>query len=249
MDNEFFYLGIAMKSFERDVLKDAIRGTVKRLYEAQVSNLNIYRNTLDCFSASLDALVQGISVDEWLTQEKERQIQKTKQNAIGTLHEDILGSIDGVLSLPVGNLIDIIFENKKIIAEVKNKHNTTKGNHKVQIYRDLAKAIDQSYRGYTGYYVEILPKGAKSYDETFTPSDNQTGSRLEQREDIRRIDGRSFYALLTGKDNAIDELYDNLPQIVSEIIMEEFSVNLDSEKITKSKLFYEIFAKAYGERS
>lgn len=235
-----------LKAFNRDNLKIAIKDAVKRLYDAQVSEPNLYRNTLDCFSASLDALVQGITLDEWLKQEKERQIQKTKQNAIGSLHEAILGSIDGVMNLPVGKLIDIVSDNQKVIAEVKNKHNTTKGNHKAQIYRDLEAAIDHSYKGYTGFYVEILPKGAKTYNEPFSPSDNQTHTKLPERNDIRRIDGRSFYALLTGKENAIDELYDNLPGIVAEIINEEFSVSLDSKNVTDSELFDEIFTKAYG---
>lgn len=237
-----------MEYFNRDLLKEAIRSTVKRLYEAQTTDLDIYRNTLDCFSASLDALVQGISLDDWLLQERERQIQKTKQNAIGSLHEDIMGSIEGVESLAVGHLIDIVCDEKKLMAEVKNKHNTTKGNHKVQIYRDLEKAISESYPGYTGYYVEILPKGAKTYNEPFTPSDNQTGNRLESREDIRRIDGRSFYGLLTGNENAIDELYDNLPSIVAEIIQEEYSICLDYKEMTGSDLFNKIFVEAFGSR-
>lgn len=236
-----------MKSFNEKVLKKSITATVRRLYEAQNQDLDLYRNTLDCFSASMDALVQGISLEEWLAQEKERQVQKTKQNAIGSLHEDILGSIDGVESLPNGNLIDIVCRDKKIIAEIKNKHNTTKGNHKVQIYRDLAASIDKSYRGYTGYYVEILPKGAKAYDEPFNPSDNKTHTRLPLRNDIRRIDGVSFYAKLTGHKNAVYELYENLPRIVAEIIKEEYSVHLDVSKITRSLLFRDIFIKAYGQ--
>jgi len=237
-----------LEAFNRNELKESLRSTVKRLYAAQSNELDLYRNTLDCFSASLDALVQGISIDDWFVQEKERQIQKTKQNAIGSLHEDILGSIKGVKSLPVGNLIDLVADEKKVIAEVKNKHNTTKGNHKTQIYRDIEAAIKQRYKGYTGFYVEILPKGAKAYNLPFTPSDNQTKTRLPERHDIRRIDGRSFYALLTGKENAIDELYENLTGIVAEIIKEEFSVSLDSTNVTNSKLFVEMFTKAYGSK-
>lgn len=235
-----------MESFNRESLKQAIRNTVIRLYNAQTQDLDLYRNTLDCFSASLDALVQDISMDDWLLQEKERQVQKTKQNAIGSLHEDILGSIDSVESLPVGQLIDIISENKKIIAEVKNKHNTTKGNHKVQIYRDLAQKLEE-LDGYTGYYVEILPKGAKAYNVPFCPSDNQTKSKLPSREDIRVIDGKSFYALLTGNANALEELYENLPLLVSEIIHEEFQQQLDPSKVIESDLFRTNFTKAYGQ--
>lgn len=237
-----------MDSFNRENLKQAIENSVLRMYEAQTSDLDLYRNTLDCFSASIDALMQGISMDDWLKQEKERQVQKTKQNAIGSLHEDIMGSIVGVESLPVGNLVDIVCGEKKIIAEVKNKHNTTKGNHKVQIYRDLAQKIDELGGGYTGYYVEVLPKGAKSYDEPFTPSDNQAKKKLPKREDIRVIDGKSFYAKLTGKDNALKELYENLPSIVSEIIEEEHGIKLTVGDVVESKLFTTNFNKAYGEK-
>ncbi|GEK11338.1 Eco47II family restriction endonuclease [Pseudoalteromonas peptidolytica] len=237
-----------MDSFNRENLKKAIKDSVIRMYEAQVADLDLYRNTLDCFSASIDALLQGISMEDWLKQEKERQVQKTKQNAIGSLHEDIMGSIDGVTSLPVGNLVDIICEDKKIVAEVKNKHNTTKGNHKVQIYRDLAKKIDALADGYTGYYVEVLPKGAKSYDIAFTPSDNQTKTKLPKREDIRLIDGKSFYAKLTGNNGALSELYESLPSIISEIIKEEYGINLDPNLIIKENLFLKNFIKAYGDK-
>ncbi len=235
-----------MNSFNKEKLKQAIQDSVIRLYEAQKSDLDLYRNTLDCFSASLDALIQNIPMEQWLNQEKSRQIQKTKQNAIGTLHEDIIGSIDGVENLPVGNLIDILFHKGKLIAEVKNKHNTTKGNHKVQIYRDIDTKLKE-LPGYTGYYVEILPKGAKKYNTPFTPSDNQTKSRLPERDDIRKIDGKSFYSLLTGNDNALYELYENLPEIVTEIIDEKFKVKLNSSAVTDSELFSINFTKAYGD--
>jgi len=234
-----------MKAFDRDKLKSAIQGSVARLYNAQNESLDLYRNTLDCFSATLDALIQGIPMEQWLHQESERQIQKTKQNAIGSLHEDIMGSIDGVESLPVGNLIDIISHQIKLIAEVKNKHNTTKGNHKVQIYRDIEKKLKE-LPGYTGYYVEVLPKGAKVYNLPFTPSDNQTKTRLPEREDIRVVDGLTFYSILTGDDNAIHELYENLPYLVAEIIQEQFNVQLSPSKITNSDIFTENFTKAYG---
>ncbi|WP_186464693.1 Eco47II family restriction endonuclease [Vibrio cyclitrophicus] len=225
-------------------MKNAIRGSVRRVYEAQTNAPDLYRNTLDCFSASIDSVVQGISLDEWMIQERERQIQKTKQNAIGTLHEEVMGSLAGVENLAVGNLIDIICTEKMLVAEVKNKHNTTKGNHKVQIYRDLATAIS-TRPGYTGYYVEVLPKNGTSYNEPFTPSDNQSGTRLPLRNDIRKIDGRSFYTLLTDDCNALPELYAALPAIVSEIINEEFGTDLASEAVTSSDSFNYNFNRIY----
>ena len=84
-----------------------------------------------------------------------------------------MGSLPGVVNLDVGNLIVIICEDKKIIAEIKNKYNTTKGNHKTQVYRDLASALED-WLGYTGYYVGVLPVNGKSYNVPYTPPDNQT---------------------------------------------------------------------------
>jgi hypothetical protein len=234
-----------MEAFDRELLKNAIRISVRRVYEAQISNLDLYRNTLDCFSAAIDSTVQEISLDDWMKQEKERQVQKTKQNAIGSLHEEIMGSIPGVVNLSVGQLIDIVCDEKKVLAEIKNKHNTTKGNHKSAIYDDLEKAISDK-PGYTGYYVEVLPKGQKTYNKPFTPSDNRTKQRRRENVFIRQIDGRSFYKLLTGYHNAIDELYTNLPDIVAEILNEEFKITLDPTCVTNSTAFELNFRKSYG---
>ncbi|EEY38563.1 Eco47II family restriction endonuclease [Vibrio mimicus] len=236
-----------MKAFNRENLKNSIKESVCQLYRAQTKKNDLYRNTIDCFSASIDCVVQGITIDEWKREERQRQIQKTKQNAIGTLHEMIMSSIDGVTHYKVGSgaLVDIECEQKKLIAEIKNKHNTTKGNHKVAIYDDLEQRL-ASRPDYTGYYVEILPPKKKVYNTPFTPSDNKTGQRRNANEKIRQIDGKSFYALLTGHNDAIRELYENLPDIVSEIINEEFGQKLDANKITSSTEFKEIFEKTYS---
>lgn len=252
----FFIISeLGMQTFDREKIKAAIYGSIRRVYDAQHSKVDLYRNTVDCFSASIDALAQGISLDEWLEQERNRQIQKTKQNAIGTLHEQVMGTIDGVENLPVGNVFDIRVNGKKIIAEVKNKHNTTKGNHKIQIYRDLeAKLADPEYDEFTAYYVEVLPKNGHSYNAPFTPSDNVSGGNAAEREDIRVIDGRSFYALLTDNEKAIDELFQVLPEISAEILTEIKKEDdadaecIDSTSVTDSKSFGNIFDKVYSKK-
>lgn len=236
-----------MESFSRNAIKDAIYPSIRRIYDAQHSDLNIYRNTLDGFSGMIDALVQDISMDEWLEQERNRQIQKTKQNAIGSLHEEIMGSIDGVENLEVGNVFDIRCDDLRLIAEVKNKHNTTKGNHKVNIYRDLEDALDSpEYHGFTAYYVEVLPKNGQRYNKPFTPPDNVSGCNMPRREDIRVIDGYSFYALLTGSPDALEELYDELPYIVAEILSEISGDDVDPDLVIESDAFNDIFTRTFG---
>jgi len=235
-----------MSIYSKQRIKTAITPAIRSIYKAETEfdAQNLYSNTLDCFSATLDSLVQDISISEWIEQESLRQRQKTKQNAVGSMHEDIIGSFDGIHALEVGKIFDIHFPSKRIIAEVKNKWNTTKGNHKVQIYKDLEYTL-ATLTDYTGYYVEILPKNGKRYNNPFTPSNNLTKRRLPERADIRVIDGKSFYSLITGEPNAMDKIYKMLPEIVAEILNENFKYKINKEKVLNDQLFRDMYNKIY----
>ncbi|MBD3794136.1 MAG: Eco47II family restriction endonuclease, partial [Campylobacterales bacterium] len=124
---------------------------------------------------------------------------------------------------------------KKIIAEIKNKWNTTKGNHKVAIYDDIASVLTTIGDKFTGYYVEVVPKKATPYNKEFTPSDNKTHSQRTANPKIRVIDGKSFYAMITGDKNAIFKIYD-------EIVVELNKLNLNTDDD-----FKKLLTKAYGE--
>ncbi len=178
----------------------------------------LFTNTIDPFSALFDAMHQGISLEQWLDQEKARQTQKTLQNALGGFHQEILGSIPGWESMGTGNVFDLKNDKLKIIAEVKNKYNTTKGNHKVAIYDDLKDQLKTKYKGYTSYYVEVIPKGKTVYNKPFTPPDNRTHKRRAVRNDIRVIDGKSFYGLAAGDSEAIKKFYNALPIVIKELL-------------------------------
>lgn len=200
---------------------------------------NFYKNSIDPFSALFDAMVQGVSLDSWTQQEKSRQIQKTFQNSMGTFHQEILGSFDGWKSLGVGQIVDIVNDEKKIIAEVKNKHNTTKGNHKIAIYDDIKMLQGSKYAGYTGYYVEVIPKNKKVYDKEFTPSDNKLKERRGADKMIRVVDGKTFYDMASGQNETLKRFYSVLPKVASDILGEDF------KKINADEDFAELFNKTY----
>lgn len=170
---------------------------------------------LDPFSALFDAQAQGIGLQEWLQQEIARKAQKSLQNHIGTFHENIISSIPSWAKH--GGVFDLISHNQKRIAEVKNKYNTTKGNHKRDIYDDLASQIAVYYPVYTAYYVEVLPPPRKRYDKLFTPPDNRNQTNRPPNPQIRCIDGYSFYALITGEQHALRQLYETLPRVMADI--------------------------------
>jgi hypothetical protein len=175
----------------------------------------------DPFTAIFECSFQGTNLTAWEQKEKERQDKKTLQNCIGEFHQRIIGSIKNCRDLGVGNGIDIENINNRWIAEIKNKHNTVKGSDKKHTYDTLERYIS-SYKerykqNFFGYYVEIISKKAKSYDEPFTPSDNsKKGLRRPLNQQIRVISGDRFYDLASGKKNALKQIYTKLPTVIED---------------------------------
>jgi len=198
-----------MNSFDVDKFNEIFLDNIF-LPVVKKSQKDIYRNTLDLFSAKIECILQGITPESWIPIEKTRQAQKTLQNKIGVFHQQVSGCFDGWEDLGKGEVVDVVNKDKKIIAEIKNKHNTTKGNHKVAIYDDLKFLLQGKYKGYTGFYVEILPLRKKTYNKEFTPSDNKTRSKRKARKDIRVIDGLSWYKLISNNENFISVFYEKL---------------------------------------
>lgn len=198
---------------------------------------NLYSNIIDPFSAIFDASFYKMSLTEWLKAEKIRQIQKTFQNEIGVFHQKLLGSIKGCEELKTGKIVDFINKKKKIIAEIKNKFNTTKGNHKTAIYDDLSILLEEKYHGYTAYYVAILTK--TRFNKPFIPSDNKTSTKRLKNKNIIEIDGKSFYEIITGDKDAIYKIYKTIPYILSDILKS------DNSKVVLDPLFEELFVQAF----
>ncbi|MES2225010.1 MAG: Eco47II family restriction endonuclease [Patescibacteria group bacterium] len=216
---------------------NAVISVAKRSLEK--SDADFYKNSVDPFSALFESLLKNISISDWIEQEKARQIQKSLQNALGEFHQNVIGSFKGWENLGTGKIIDVKNTKKKIIAEVKNKHNTTKGNHKTAIYDNLNGLLNTTYEGYIGYYVEIIPKNKKVYNNSFTPSDNNSKSRRPINEKIRVIDGKSFYELATGDPNALEKIYMNL------ILITCIALKKSPTQLIKSDSYKALFDKIY----
>lgn len=191
------------------------------------------RNVIDPFAALFEMSGFEIDYKTWLKSETTRQAQKTLQNHIGDFHQNILGYSKGWKNKEVGNIIDILSEEKKIIAEIKNKYNTISGGKLADLYYSLDKQISPKtsiYKGYTAYYVAIIPKKGERYDKPFTPSDKEKGEKCPINEHIREIDGASFYSLVTGYENALEDLFDVLPQVIKLCSSGKYQIR-DKEKL------------------
>lgn len=221
---------------EDENIEELILSLIKE-FKSKAKEKDIYNNVLDPFSSIIEASINKLDYENWINAETARQHQKTLQNSIGDLHQKLLGNIKNVEDLGVGGIIDIVCHEKKIIAEIKNKHNTTKGNHKVSIYDDIATLLSKpEYKDYTGYYVEIIPKKPVQFNTLFTPPDNTDKTNRAERKDIRKIDGKSFYELLTDDKNAIYYMYNR----ISTTLVKNLGLKTN-------KSFIDLLYKAYGK--
>ena len=208
----------------------------------QKAQTKLDRNVLDPFSAAFEMAGFGMDAARWRENEAIRQAQKTLTNHVGSFHQHILGCVAGWEDLGAGkgkqSTVDLACPSRKLIAEIKNKHNTVKASDQVHTYDALYKCIQekgQIYHGYTAYFVEIIPKKPERYDVPFTPPDNKTGLARAENGHIRKIDGASFYTLVTGEQYALRDLY----RAVLELLNTQFTI---SDKAVAMQLF----EAAYG---
>lgn len=232
-------------------LIQAVKSVVQKGIDAKKdAPKNFNKNVVDPFGSLFELTAFGLSdYDAWRAQELNRQAQKTLQNHIGNLHQEILGCVKGWDNLKVGanSGSDLVCKDRKIIAEIKNKHNTLTGGKLITQYKDFEQLIlpkVSEYQGFTAYFVTIIPKKPIRYDEEFRPSDKSQGTRCTANPKIRTIDGASFYTLVTGDEHALSDFYRVLPSILEKVMIEDF--HQPNFKIPNKEQFTELFNQAFG---
>jgi len=201
---------------------------------------SLSKNVMDPFSAIFQMSGFSMTYDEWLKSEEARQSQKTMQNFVGQFHQNILGSCIGWVNLNTGNNVDLVNTSSKIIAEVKNKHNTISGGDLSDLYYRLDKLVmpnASAYKGFTAYHVGIIPKTITPFNIPFTPSDKSTSTKCSTNQLIRTIDGASFYHIVTGAPNALKDLFAALPKVMS---------NFNQQNMADIAKLQALFKLAYG---
>jgi Eco47II restriction endonuclease len=224
----------AFESCIQYLLEKAKEGQQKALKKPE-------RNVIDPFAALFSMAAFDLSPEAWENVEYLRQSGKTLENALGDFHQKLIGCIDGWESKPRGGEIDVICNERKIVAEIKNKYNTVKASDKTVIYKkldDLVNIKSSNYKDYTGYYVVIIPNSAQRFNRPFTPSDPASGQRKQTKDNVREIDGCSFYKIATGYDDALLQIFESLPKILTK--MTNKTLNSQHQKTLA------FFKKAFG---
>lgn len=208
-------------------------------------------NVIDPFGALFESTGFDLDHDTWKKTETVRQCQKTLNNRVGTFHQNILGYVNAWNDLGKGSDsgMDLECEEEKIIAEVKNKHNTVTGGKLADQYYALESVVmpkASKYKGYTAYFVNIIPAKPDRINIPFTPPDKETGEKCPKNEKIRIIDGASFYEMVTGREFALKELYDVLPRVIEHIYINFYEQ--EKYKVSDKELFSDYFSIAYEKQ-
>ncbi|WP_187477529.1 Eco47II family restriction endonuclease [Amniculibacterium sp. G2-70] len=172
-----------------------------------ISKKSFYTNKVDTIKLTFDAKFNDINEDDLIQSEILRQIDKSINNSIGTFHEQILGGIKG---FEVGKLsgFDIKASDDTLFADIKNKHNTMNSSSAEALFQKLARYADD-YKRAKCYWVQILAKG--SFNELWK---GEINGKEYSHSRVYKISGDQFYALLSGQEDALFQLYKALPKAI-----------------------------------
>src|SRR5690606_11948078 len=194
-----------------------------------ITKKNFYSNKVDTIKLTFDSKFNDIDEEKLIQSEILRQIDKSINNSIGTFHEQILGGIKG---FEAGNLsgYDIKAIDNSLFADIKNKHNTMNSSAAEALFQKLKRYADD-YKQAKCYWVQILAKG--SFCELWSGDIN---GKEYSHSRVYKISGDQCYALLSGKQDAMFQLYKALPSAIKDYLK---SVE-ETEEIAENSALEEI---------
>lgn len=189
-------------------------GNLHKAYLKAKNNItkkNFYTNKVDTIKLTFDSKFNDIDEESLIQSEILRQIDKSINNSIGTFHEQVIGGING---FEVGNLsgFDIKAKDNTLFADIKNKHNTMNSSAAEALFQKLARYAND-YKKAKCYWVQILAKG--SFCELWSGDIN---GKEYSHSRVYKISGDQFYALLSGKQDALLQLYKALPKAIKDYL-------------------------------
>lgn len=196
---------------------DTLLQSIENLYASyikakkNITKKKFYNNKIDIFKLTFDSKFNDINESDIIQSEVLRQIDKSINNSIGTFHEEILGGIKGYEK---GNLsgFDIKANDNTLFADIKNKHNTMNSSSAESLFQKLAHYAD-TYKKAKCYWVQVLAKN--SFNEKWF---GEINGKEYSHSRVYKISGDQFYALLTGKEDALYQLYRILPIAIQDFL-------------------------------
>ena len=110
-----------------------------------------------------------------------------------------------------------------MFADIKNKHNTMNSSSAEALFQKLARYADD-YKKAKCYWVQILAKN--SFNEFWK---GEINGKEYSHSRVYKISGDQFYALLSGQEDALFQLYKKLP-----IAINDYLNSVEQDKTTKT---------------
>lgn len=169
----------------------------------------------DPFTIAVQAVLFDQPAESMTAFEKLRGVNKTISNAVGNFHQCVLGLAEGWENLGAnGGVVDLVVHetptSKPVHVEVKNRYNTIKASDEKDVWDklDMLARTNNS----VSYLVQIVPKNPVRYDKPWSVSGRP------ERDHVRCCDGATAYAWAFKKENALEELYEVFPDILSDVL-------------------------------
>jgi len=219
-----------------EVIKKEVKAILDRMkVEIDQIESKYQRNVIDPFSALFEQIVFNNNISKWKSSEISRQLQKTFGNLLGLFHQNLLCALENCEN-PAGGGVDLICEDKKIVAEIKNKWNSTNADSLAGSFDKLNHILSKKkYSNFTGYFVTIVPRKPKNYSEILVTTKNKKKSQYRKpKKNILAINSEFFYEKLTGKENVLKSIFYRLPNIFKSLNTQQSNL---IDKIHKDKSF------------
>ena len=214
-----------------------------KTYEKEYTKMTfetLTKNKIDPIKMFFDIRMRNLNEKDWVLGEIARQVDRTISNEIGNFHEKIISKIEPVkgrskliLDKEKKYSIDLYSAALDMFVEVKNKHNTLKGEDRKSVFNKLAFLADK-YQNSICYLVTIVDHVSKNRPWSFEAT-YQGEKSLFSHSRVKEITADEFYFLLTGNQYAFKELCEKLPEAIDDFLKEQHSVILDQERVLTEK--------------
>lgn len=196
---------------DKDIFKH-VKETVQQ-YSASIDLKEFNKNIIDPIKLTFDAKVYGRTMEEVVTSECIRQMDKSNNNHIGYFHQNLFRYAGNGWEVPAEGF-DVINEGRHIFVEIKNKHNTMNSAASQKTYMKMQNKIVRDSHA-TCMLVEVI--ATKSQNKTWVVT---VDKEQFHNDHIRRVSIDKFYEIVFGDSLAFAKLCKALPLILDDVIKE-----------------------------
>lgn len=178
-----------------------------------ITKKSFYANKVDTIKLTFDAKFNGMDEEDLIQSEILRQIDKSINNSIGTFHEQVLGGITGY---EVGNLsgFDIKAVDNSLFAVFGTESIPSKISDAAF---DKLALLANAHPKAMIYYV-LMDDFSTTNEKWITGNDEYKVSHKR----VYKVSLNQFYSLLTGQENAYNELVRTLPEAIQQVILPKY---------------------------